>query len=85
MRTQVQSLASLSGLTIWHCRELWCRSQMGLGSHIAVAAHNTWQPLRAHAVLALYDAPGPTACLLPSVLITPSWWTLGEQKWDYAK
>jgi len=51
----------------------------------AVAAHNTWQPLRAHAVLALYDAPGPTACLLPSVLITPSWWTLGEQKWDYAK
>ena len=32
MRTQVQFLASLSGLRIWHCHELWCRSQMGLGS-----------------------------------------------------
>ena len=25
MRIWVQSLASLSGLGIWHCRELWCR------------------------------------------------------------
>ena len=25
MRIRVQSLASLSGLRIWHCRELWCR------------------------------------------------------------
>jgi len=32
MRTQVQSLASLSGLRIWHCHELWCRSQMRLRS-----------------------------------------------------
>ena len=24
MRLQVWSLASLSGLSIWHCRELWC-------------------------------------------------------------
>ena len=32
----VQSLASLSGLRIWHCRELWCRSQTRLGSGIAV-------------------------------------------------
>ena len=22
---------------IWHCRELWCRSQMWLGSHVALA------------------------------------------------
>ena len=28
MRLWVQSLASLSGLRIRHCRELWCRSQM---------------------------------------------------------
>ena len=34
---QVQSLASLSGLRIWRCRELWCRSQTWLRSHIAVA------------------------------------------------
>ena len=27
MRTQVWSLASLSELRIWCCRELWCRSQ----------------------------------------------------------
>ena len=30
-------LASLSGLRIRHCHELWCRSQMWLGSHVAVA------------------------------------------------
>ena len=37
MRTQVQSLDSLSGLRIKHCCELWCRWQMWLGSCIAVA------------------------------------------------
>ena len=31
MRTQVQSLALLSGLRIWHYHELWYRSQMRLG------------------------------------------------------
>ena len=34
---QIRSLASLSGLRIWHYRELWCRSQTQLGSSIAVA------------------------------------------------
>ena len=28
MRVWVQSLASLSGLNIWHCRELWLRSHV---------------------------------------------------------
>ena len=28
---------ALSGLRIQHCRELWCRSQVRLGSHVAVA------------------------------------------------
>ena len=37
MRTQVQSLASLSGLRIWPCCELWCKFQTKLGSHVAVA------------------------------------------------
>ena len=37
MRTQVQSLASLSGLRIRRCHELRCRSQILLGSGIAVA------------------------------------------------
>ena len=37
MTTQVQSLASLNGLKIWRCHELWCRSQNWLGSHVAVA------------------------------------------------
>ena len=27
----------LSGLRIWHCLELWCRSQTQLGSGVAVA------------------------------------------------
>ena len=30
-------LASLSGLRIWHCCELWCRSKRRLGSRVAVA------------------------------------------------
>ena len=37
MRTQVQSLASLSGLRIWRCHELWCRSQTEPGSGITMA------------------------------------------------
>ena len=37
MRLWVRSLASLSGLRIWHCHELWYRSQIRLGSGIAVA------------------------------------------------
>ena len=37
MRTQVWSLASVSGLRIPHCHELWCSSQMRFGSGVAVA------------------------------------------------
>ena len=37
MRTRVQSLASLSGLRIWYCHELWCGLQMWLRSGVAVA------------------------------------------------
>ena len=37
MRIRVPSLASLSGLRIWHCRGLWCRLQTPLGSGAAVA------------------------------------------------
>jgi len=33
----VQSLPLLSGLTIWRCRELWCRLQTRLRSRVAVA------------------------------------------------
>ena len=45
MRTQVRSLASLCGLGIWRCHELWCRWrchelwcrwQTWLGSGVAV-------------------------------------------------
>ena len=36
MRMWVRSLASLGGLRIWCCQDLWCRSQMWLGFHIAV-------------------------------------------------
>ena len=34
---QIPSLASLGGWRIWCCHELWCRSQMQLGSGVAVA------------------------------------------------
>ena len=37
MRLRVRSLTLLSGLKIWRCCELWCRSQMWLGSRIAMA------------------------------------------------
>uniref|UniRef100_A0A8D0WJ10 Diacylglycerol kinase n=1 Tax=Sus scrofa TaxID=9823 RepID=A0A8D0WJ10_PIG len=37
MKTWVRSLASLSGLRIQHCHELWCRSKMHVGSHVDVA------------------------------------------------
>ena len=37
LRMWVWPLASLSGLRIWHCHELWSRSQMQLGSGVAVA------------------------------------------------
>ena len=33
----IQSLALLSRLRNWHCCELWCRSKMRLGSHVAAA------------------------------------------------
>uniref|UniRef100_A0A8C3W0J2 RNA binding motif protein 33 n=1 Tax=Catagonus wagneri TaxID=51154 RepID=A0A8C3W0J2_9CETA len=36
MRVQFQSLALLSGLSIWSCHELWCRSQTRFGSCVAV-------------------------------------------------
>ena len=37
MRVQVRSLASLRGLRIQHCRELWCRLQTRRASDVAVA------------------------------------------------
>ena len=37
MRMQVQCLASLSGSGVLHCRELWCRLQTWLRSHVAEA------------------------------------------------
>ena len=36
-RIRVQSLASLSGLRIWRCQELWCKLQTWLRSGVAVA------------------------------------------------
>uniref|UniRef100_A0A4X1UFB8 Uncharacterized protein n=1 Tax=Sus scrofa TaxID=9823 RepID=A0A4X1UFB8_PIG len=33
----IRTLALLSGLRIWCCCELWCRSQTRLGSQVAVA------------------------------------------------
>ena len=46
MRMWVQSLASLSGLGIQRCRELWCRLQMRLRSCAAAAPMRllAWEP-----------------------------------------
>ena len=50
MRTQAQSLALLGGLRIWHCHELWGKSQTQLRSGVATvwcrpAATAPTQPL----------------------------------------
>ena len=37
MKMQFPSLASLSGLRVWRCRELWCGSQTWLSSGVTVA------------------------------------------------
>ena len=37
MRMRVRSLASLRGLRIQRCHELWCRWQTWPGSHVTVA------------------------------------------------
>ena len=42
MRTQVQALALLSGLTIWHCCELWYRP-----TATAPIQPLAWEPLYA--------------------------------------
>ena len=39
MRMQVQSLATLSGLRILHCRELWCRAEA-----VALIQPLAWEP-----------------------------------------
>ena len=47
MRLRVRSLASLSGLRIQRCHELWCRLQMRLQSGIAVVWRTgplVWKP-----------------------------------------
>ena len=48
MRLWVSSLASLSGLRIWHCCGLWCRSQTQLKSDVSVAqasiCSSDWTP-----------------------------------------
>ena len=42
MRSQVQSLAPLSGLRIKYCHELQCRSQMQLRSGVTVAVASSY-------------------------------------------
>ena len=45
MSFQVWSPASLIGLRIWHCHELWCRSQTWFRSGVAVVATALIRPL----------------------------------------
>ena len=42
MRMWIRFQVSLNGLRIWCCYELWCRSQMWHGSHVAVAVAGSY-------------------------------------------
>ena len=53
MRMWFQSLALLSELKIQCCCELWCKSQMWLGSHVAVAMVEFRRPAAAALILPL--------------------------------
>ena len=44
MRMWVWSLALFSGLRIWLCSELWCRSPTWLGSYVAGGCSSYWTP-----------------------------------------
>ena len=61
MRLQIQSLASLSGLRIWHCHDLWCRSQMWLGSGVVWL----WRGLAAAALIEPLAWEPPYAAVWP--------------------
>ena len=44
MRTKVGSLALLSGLRIWHCHEMWCRSLWYRPVATALTLPLAWEP-----------------------------------------
>ena len=48
-----ESPSWLSGLGIRRCHELWCRSQMQLGSHVAVAVAEASSGYSSHSTLSL--------------------------------
>ena len=50
MRSRVRSLASLSGLRIWYCHELWCMLQTWLGSGVAVALASSYTSNSTHSL-----------------------------------
>ena len=76
MRFRVQSLASLSGLRIWRCPELWCRSQTWLRSCIAVGAAIAlirplaWEPSHAAGMAIKRQKTKKTKNLLVSCLFS---------------
>ena len=69
MRIWVRSLASLSGLRIQRCPELWCGLQMWLGSQIAVAWH--WAAAAALIQPLAWEPPYAAGVALKSKRINP--------------
>ena len=75
MRMQVWSVTLFSGLRIWHCHRLQCRSQMCLGSGVAVLWHRLGaaaliQPL-AQELPYTTSAPLEVGRKKPQTFITP--------------
>ena len=58
----VGSLALLSGLRIWHCRELWCRP-----ADVALIQPLAWEP--PHATVAALKRPKKKSCLFIDTLL----------------
>ena len=73
MRMQVGSLAWISRLRFWGGRELWCRSQTQLGSHIAVTVG---RPAAAAQIGPLvWELPYACAALEKKKKSTHLWWS----------
>ena len=94
MRMRIRSLASLSGLRIWHCCELWYKLQKWLGSGMAMgvakagsrcsfdSAHSLGTScVSGQCVLSLVSVPGSFVINALSLDVQCYFWVLSAIPW----